>query len=331
MRRAAGWLAAAGALLLLSPSRGPAPLAEPPAGAPPELDLGLGTPRLLPPPRPGPHRYAELPPLRFFNINTELSLAVRLYDDSGQLDEAAAVRLDEHLADRRRPGRPAEIAPLDRRLVRLVARAAYRFGAPEIEVISAYRKPWRYAEGMHGKARAMDFRLVGVEAPELATYLRQQPLVGVGLYTHPKTRFVHLDVRDHSYHWVDGTRPGKRWGESRLPTAGLDAIDALYEASDDLPEGMGAQPPGESSPRGHPDPASFNAGLEPAADELRARCSYQLNQSNNAAGPSWSHPQPRTLARPSPPARAPSRASRALQKKTPRPSEAQIWYRHSLR
>jgi uncharacterized protein YcbK (DUF882 family) len=212
-------------------------LAAPPE--PPRTPPDLGTPLPLLPLRftlPSP--LASLPPLRLRNINTHAEATLRLYGADGVLDEVAAGELDRLLADARRAGRPPEITRVDRRLLRLLFRAAYHFGAREVELVSGYRRPWRFAEGFHGKARAVDFRLVGVEAPEVAAYLRTLPRVGVGLYTHPRTRWVHLDVREHSYHWVDGTPPGKRWGAARLPMdhRALDERDAAYHEGDDLPE-----------------------------------------------------------------------------------------------
>jgi uncharacterized protein YcbK (DUF882 family) len=163
---------------------------------------------------------------------------LRLYRGDGALDEEAAAALDGLLADARRPGKPREVKEVDRRLLRLLFRAAYHFKATEVELVSGYRRPGRWAEGHHGKGRALDFRLPGVEAREVAAYLRQQPRVGVGLYTHPRTRWVHLDVRERSYHWVDATPPGKRWGAARLPSdpRALDQLDASYTDGDDLPE-----------------------------------------------------------------------------------------------
>ena len=228
------------ASLAWAPRPTPRPVAslELPQEPPPTpLDLGPLLP-LLPMHVAAPSPFAALSPIHLWNINTQAEATLRLYGADGVLDEEAARALDLLLADARRPGRPPEVATMDRRLLRLLFRAAYHFGVQEVELVSGYRRPWRFAEGYHGKARAMDFRLVGVDAPEVAAYLRTLPRVGVGLYTHPRTRWVHLDVRDHSYHWVDSTRPGKRWGAVRLPAdqRTLDERDADYDEGDDRPE-----------------------------------------------------------------------------------------------
>jgi hypothetical protein len=47
---------------------------------------------------------------------------------------------------------------------------------------------------------------------------------------------VHLDVRDHSYHWVDGSPPGVTWREQLLPDPKQIARDASLSWSLDLPE-----------------------------------------------------------------------------------------------
>ena len=66
------------------------------------------------------------------------------------------------------------------------------------------------------QAQAWDaWRRAAADAPLVAAYLRGVPRVGVGLYTHPRTRWVHLDVRDRSYHWADATPPASAGGRRR--------------------------------------------------------------------------------------------------------------------
>jgi hypothetical protein len=113
-------------------------------------------------------------------------------------------------------------------------RAAYHYGAPRIEIVSGYRQAGRRREGLHAQGRAVDFRLQGVEARELASYLRRVPRAGVGIYTHPRTQFVHLDVRDQSYHWIDASPPRKRWREQSLGRI-APAHDAAYRPENDWP------------------------------------------------------------------------------------------------
>ena len=180
--------------------------------------------------------FAALPSLRFSNQSTGQSAVVRLYDDAGHVDEREASRLDALLADTRDPKNAATIS-LDRRTLQLAVRAAHHFHVGEVQVVSAYRKPGRRREGPHADGRAIDFRLPGVQARLLASYLRTLPRVGVGVYTHPKTLFVHLDDRERSFHWLDASPPGRSWRERSLGGGvGLIKRDAAYARRDDWPE-----------------------------------------------------------------------------------------------
>jgi uncharacterized protein YcbK (DUF882 family) len=180
--------------------------------------------------------FAGLPSLRFSNQSTGQSASVRLYDDAGHVDEREASRLDALLADTRDPKNYAMIC-LDRRTLQLAVRAAFHFHASEVQVVSAYRKPGRRREGPHASGRAIDFKLPGIAARTLAAYLRTLPRVGVGVYTHPKTSFVHLDDRERSFHWLDASPPGRSWRERSLG-GGVRLIerDARYARADDWPE-----------------------------------------------------------------------------------------------
>lgn len=180
--------------------------------------------------------FPHLPAISFSNQNTRESASIELYDDQGRVSDAAATKLDELLCDARDPKERAQHA-LDRRTLQLVVRAALHFQVTQIEVVSAYRKPGRRAEGPHASGRAIDFKLPGVPARTLAAYLRTLPRVGVGVYTHPRTSFVHLDDREHSFHWLDASPPGRTWREMSIGNASLPKRDAAYQRADDWPEG----------------------------------------------------------------------------------------------
>ncbi|HKQ69634.1 MAG TPA: D-Ala-D-Ala carboxypeptidase family metallohydrolase, partial [Polyangiaceae bacterium] len=135
-----------------------------------------------------------------------------------------------------------ETTELDRRTLQILYRAAYHFRAKRVDVISAYRKAGAKSEGQHGTGRAIDFKLKNVGAPALAAYLRGQARVGVGVYTHPKTQYVHLDVRERSYYWLDASPPGRTWRERQLVQSGMAARDAGYARANDWPEGTVAPP-----------------------------------------------------------------------------------------
>jgi hypothetical protein len=59
--------------------------------------------------------------------------------------------------------------------------------------------------------------------------------VGVGIYTNAKTHYVHLDVRDRSYHWLDASPPGVTWREALLPDPSQQKRDSSYTPESDLP------------------------------------------------------------------------------------------------
>ncbi|MDQ2642781.1 MAG: DUF882 domain-containing protein [Myxococcota bacterium] len=223
-------LALTGALVYSASSHAPAAVAAPVKARP-----------AAPPPAPGPPpelaAYASLPALEIYFVNTRRSEKLRLYDAFGQVDEAAAKKLDELLGDTHER-KHYVTTRLDRRTLQLLFRAAYHFQAGRVEVISAYRKPGRKRQGYHGTGQAIDFKLDGVPAAKLASYLRTLPRAGVGIYTHPRTQFVHLDSRQTSFHWLDGSPPGRSWRERSIGGKGLPQQDAVYSRRLDWPEGL---------------------------------------------------------------------------------------------
>jgi uncharacterized protein YcbK (DUF882 family) len=173
--------------------------------------------------------FASLAGVVVWNRNTEARETIRLYKDDGTLD-ASATHTFMRVAGSKQD---AVAGTLSMRLVRLVFRASYHFHGATVAIVSGTR---RGANGRHGTGEAMDFALEGVSASALASYLRGTPRAGVGIYVHPKTQYVHLDVRDHSYHWVDASPPGVTWRERLLPDPTQAERDASYDPSLDLPE-----------------------------------------------------------------------------------------------
>lgn len=178
--------------------------------------------------------FASLPALRIENQTSRETRELKLYDAEGRLDEAAALELDELLCDARDPKHHAATR-IARRTLQLVYKAAYHFHSKDVEVVSAYRKPGRRREGPHGTGSAVDFRLRGVSAQSLASFLREIPRTGVGIYTHPKTQYVHLDTREHSFHWLDASPPRRHWREKSIGARDLEKRDALYRPEQDWP------------------------------------------------------------------------------------------------
>jgi hypothetical protein len=167
---------------------------------------------------------AELRPIEVACANTKLSASIRLYDSNGDIDEDAR-------ADFERVASGEESHPLALRVEQLVFKAAYHFGAGRVHIISA----WRRRAGKHTLGEAIDFKIDGASAWQVAAYLRGLPRVGVGVYTHPGTQFVHVDVRDASYHWVDSSPPGVHWRERQIGDRWGPERDATYTPEMDLP------------------------------------------------------------------------------------------------
>ncbi len=98
--------------------------------------------------------------------------------------------------------------PIDPKILDLVYRVQVHFKAHEVRIISGYRTPRHGPTSNHGRGRAIDLVVPGASDEDVAKFAREQGFVGVGVY--PVSGFVHLDVRDRSYFWVDTSGPGKR-------------------------------------------------------------------------------------------------------------------------
>ncbi len=191
-----------------------------------EPRLGIETPLVGAPSTPRVASWAErLPPIEVAGVNRRSRAGVRLYKPDGELDEEARATIERVAANDEPPH------ALAARLEQLVLLAAYHFQGAPVVVVSA----WRAHAGRHGTGEAMDFKLKGVRARELAAYLRGLARAGVGVYTHPDTQFVHLDVRDQSYHWIDASPPGVKWREAALRDPGAEKRDAAWTPEMDLP------------------------------------------------------------------------------------------------
>jgi uncharacterized protein YcbK (DUF882 family) len=227
-----GLLGAAGVAFAFRPRQAPAAQT---ALAPTTAAANGRAPLLSAPPKPRAlTRFEQLSALRIENQTTRVARELKLYDANGQIDEAAAAQLDQLLCDARSP-KHHETTRLNRRTLQLLYKAAYHFAVYEVEVVSAYRKPGRRREGPHGTGTAIDFRLRGIDARELASYLREIPRTGVGVYTDKRTQYVHIDSREHSFHWLDASPPRRHWREKSIGVADLEKRDALYKPAQDWP------------------------------------------------------------------------------------------------
>jgi uncharacterized protein YcbK (DUF882 family) len=170
-----------------------------------------------------------LDPLKIECANTGLSETARLYADDGTIDPAAAEAFSRAAADSN------GFAPLKPRLLQLVVKAAHHFQSSTVIVVSGYRLQRGGKSDHHTLGEAIDFKIPGVDYRRLAAHLDSYPLTGVGIYTNTKTHYVHLDVRDRSYHWLDASPPGVTWREALLPDPSQRKRDLSYTPESDLP------------------------------------------------------------------------------------------------
>lgn len=96
--------------------------------------------------------------------------------------------------------------PIHPRLLDVAYALQRHFGAGEVKFLSGYRTPKRLGSN-HGYGRAIDLVIPGATDEEVAAFVRARGFTGVGIY--PTSGFVHVDVRDRSFFWVDRSGPGK--------------------------------------------------------------------------------------------------------------------------
>jgi hypothetical protein len=141
-------------------------------------------------------------PLVLSQVNGGLIVTLVPQSEDGGFTEEDQQRAAKAFAPRDMEG----IHPIAPRLLDLMYRAMRHFQVPMVHVVSGYRKD--RAGSRHTQGRAVDMVLPGVSNDALAEYVRSFGYCGVGIYT--KSGFVHLDVRDKSYFWVDHSLPGER-------------------------------------------------------------------------------------------------------------------------
>jgi uncharacterized protein YcbK (DUF882 family) len=166
-----------------------------------------------------------LPAVEVVSEATNERASIRLYGNNGEVDDGALAHFDEIAA------RDGDVHDLDPRVVQLVFKAAYHFKSQRITIVSA----WRAGAGRHTTGEAVDFKLEHVQASQLAAWCRSLARAGVGIYTNARTQYVHLDVRDESYHWIDASPPGIKWREKQLRDPAQAKRDAAWSPEQDLP------------------------------------------------------------------------------------------------
>ena len=78
-----------------------------------------------------------------------------------------------------------------------------------IHLVSGLRQKARKTS-RHSQGKAIDFRIPGVSSKTVWRYCKKRlAKKGVGLGWYPTSKFVHLDVREQSYYWIDDSGPGE--------------------------------------------------------------------------------------------------------------------------
>jgi uncharacterized protein YcbK (DUF882 family) len=137
--------------------------------------------------------------VKLFDENLRVSASVAIRRD-GSMDEPTAAEV-KHLFRCRQTNREHPIA---QRTLAMLADLADRYDGRTIEFVSAYRvQHGESPTSPHRDARAIDFRIRGVQLREIRDYLwRAYTEVGVGWY--PSEQFIHMDTRPtlHDTAWT---------------------------------------------------------------------------------------------------------------------------------
>jgi uncharacterized protein YcbK (DUF882 family) len=144
------------------------------------------------------------PKLVLVSLNTNERVELSASADQGLF---SASELDRAAFALREPS-SGNAHPVEPRLIDLVYRIQTHFAAQEVRIISGYRTPHGRNASNHGRGRAIDLVVPGTSDADVASFARELGFVGVGIY--PTSGFVHIDVRERSYFWVDASSPGRR-------------------------------------------------------------------------------------------------------------------------
>ena len=118
------------------------------------------------------------------------------------ISKAARKRVTDFLADEKHDVEKR----VPERLLWYLYLVGQEFDSP-VHVLSAYRSKERNGS-RHAHGQAVDFRIPGVDPKDIWNALKRFDDVGLGWY--PKSKFVHLDVREKSAYWIDDSGPGQR-------------------------------------------------------------------------------------------------------------------------
>lgn len=155
--------------------------------------------------------------VNFARLGSGESFRGRLVDTRGRARADARRRLSRLMRDD-----DGGVRLPNPRLLAILTRISDHFGGRRIHIVSGYRAPGGYTRdtSRHTHGDAMDLRIEGVPITAIRDYCRSLPNTGCGYY--PRSRFVHVDVRDRSTYWVDWSGPGEA-PQYRRPAGAADA------------------------------------------------------------------------------------------------------------
>ncbi len=146
--------------------------------------------------------------ISLFNINTGERLNnLRLIREDKKDRSRKYIRKDARRRIRRffRDRKTGKTRRIHDRLIWYLYIIGYHYDRP-VGIVSGHRRKARKTS-RHYTGRAADIRVDGVTPRALWRYCKRFKKVGLGLY--PTSEFVHLDVRDRSYYWIDDSGPGE--------------------------------------------------------------------------------------------------------------------------
>lgn len=147
--------------------------------------------------------------MSLFNVNTKerlTNLWVIRVDDQNKDKQWVGKRARRTLTRFLRDWRTGKTKAIPERLLWHLYLVGYHFDAP-LEIVSAYRHKERKSS-RHKQGRAVDFRIEGVDTKQIWEYCKRFDNVGLGYY--PNSDFIHMDLRDRSYYWIDESGPGQK-------------------------------------------------------------------------------------------------------------------------
>jgi len=132
-------------------------------------------------------------------------LVVDPIDEEGRVSEKALALFETLL----RSWRTDDEHPVDPALVKLLHAIALAHDGV-LTVSSGYREPGHGTKptSMHTMGMAADVRHPYLPAKMIADFAREWGAGGVGYY--PKTGFVHVDVREKPFYWIDYSAKGEK-------------------------------------------------------------------------------------------------------------------------